>query len=98
MDTLGQRNRLVGFSWSALKEAFYSEQACSLLVIDYHLLSSAPEKVLSLVYQFLGEPYFEHALHRSNFDALSAELAKGLSVFVGVDRAAVVARTIAILE
>ena len=38
------------------------------------------------------------ALHRSNLAALSAELAKGLSIFLGADRAAVVARTIATLE
>lgn len=37
-------------------------------------------------------------LHRNNLGALSAELAKGLSVFVGADRAAVVARSIAMLE
>lgn len=56
VETLAQRNRLVGFSWSALKEAFYGEQADSLLLIDYDLLLQSPEKVLRLVYQFIGEP------------------------------------------
>ncbi len=38
------------------------------------------------------------SLHRSNLGALSTELAKGLSIFLGADRAAVVARTIAMLD
>src|SRR5471030_2821651 len=41
VDTLAQRNRLVGFPWAALKEAYYGEQAKSLLVVDYDLLVQA---------------------------------------------------------
>ncbi len=68
VDTLGQRNRMVGFAWSALKEAFYSEQAGSLLVVEYDLLAQSPEKVLPLIYQFIGEPYFPHAFDNLAFD------------------------------
>ncbi|CDF84449.1 sulfotransferase family protein [Pseudomonas knackmussii B13] len=53
VETLAQRNRLVGFAWSALKEAYYGEQADSLLVIDYDLLVQNPEQVIRLVYQFI---------------------------------------------
>lgn len=60
VDTLAQRNRLVGYAWAALKEAFYGEHAASLLVVDYDLLVLAPGKVISLVYQFLDEPEFAH--------------------------------------
>lgn len=69
IDTLGQRNRLVGFAWSALKEAFYGEHAASLLVVDYDLLSQAPERTLPLIYQFLGEEPFEHDFERVEYDA-----------------------------
>lgn len=38
-ETLAQRNRLVGFAWAALKEAYYGEHADSLLIVDYDLLT-----------------------------------------------------------
>ena len=80
VETLAQRNRLVGYAWSALKEAFYSEQAGSLLVIDYDLLAQAPDKVLPLVYQFLGEPWYEgHDFNHLDFDAPEFDSALGLS-------------------
>jgi len=80
VDTLGQRNRLVGFAWTAIKEAFYSEQAKSLLLVDYDLLASAPEKVLPLVYRFIGEPWYEgHDFQNLAFDAPEFDTALGLS-------------------
>lgn len=80
VDTLGQRNRLVGFSWSALKEAFYGEHASSLLVVDYDLLAAAPHKVLPLIYQFIGEPWFDgHDFDRLEFDAPEFDTTLGLS-------------------
>ena len=69
VETLAQRNRLVGFPWSALKEAFYGEHAGSLLVVEYDLLAQAPHKVLPLIYQFIGEDPFEHDYQRVFFDA-----------------------------
>lgn len=69
VDTLAQRNRLVGNAWSALKEAFYGEHAASLLLVDYDLLAKAPHKVMPLIYQFLGERPFEHDFDRLDVDA-----------------------------
>ena len=60
VDTLAQRNRLVGYAWAALKEAFYGEHAEKLLIVDYELLAQAPHKVMPLVYQFIGEEPFAH--------------------------------------
>lgn len=68
VDTLGQRNRVVGYSWSALKEAFYGEHAEALLVVDYDLLVQAPDKALSLIYQFIEQPNYEHDLERVEYD------------------------------
>lgn len=79
VETLAQRNRLVGFAWSALKEAYYGEQAKSLLVIEYELLTQAPEKVLRLVYDFIGEPWFEHDFDNVEYDAPEFDQALGLS-------------------
>lgn len=67
-DTLSQRNRMVGASWCALKEAFYGPNANHLLVIDYDYLARAPHKVVSLIYQFLDEPPFQHDFENIQYD------------------------------
>lgn len=78
VETLAQRNRLVGFAWAALKDAYYGEHAKSLLLVDYDLLAATPEKVLRLVYDFLGEPWFEHDFERIEYDAPEFDQALGL--------------------
>jgi sulfotransferase len=79
VETLAQRNRLVGFPWAALKEAYYSEHASSLLIVDYDLLSQAPERVLRLIYEFIGEPWFAHDFEHIEYDAPAFDEALGLS-------------------
>lgn len=69
LEGLAQHDQTVGYAWSALREAFYGEHASSLLLIDYELLARAPAKVLPLVYDFLGEPHFEHDFDNVEYDA-----------------------------
>jgi len=78
VETLAQRNRMVGFPWSALKEAYYGQQASSLLVVDYDMLAAAPSRVLRLVYEFIGEPWFDHDFDRVSYDAPEFDEALGL--------------------
>lgn len=78
VDTLAQRNRLVGYAWSALKEAFYGEHAASLLLVEYDLLAKAPHKVMPLIYQFLGEQPFDHDFERLDFDAPEFDATLGM--------------------
>lgn len=80
VDTLAQRNRLVGFAWSALKEAYYGEHAGSMLVVDYDLLAQAPERVLRLVYEFVGERWYEgHDFDNVQYDAPEFDEALGVA-------------------
>jgi sulfotransferase len=79
VDTLAQRNRLVGFPWAALKEAYYGEHAGSLLVVDYDLLTQAPDKVLRLIYEFIGETWFDHDFDNVSYDSPHFDQALGLS-------------------
>ena len=69
LEGLAQHEQTVGHAWSGLREAFYGEHAASLLLIDYELLARAPAKVLPLVYDFLGEPQFEHDFEHVEYDA-----------------------------
>lgn len=78
VDTLAQRDRLVGFAWSALKEAFYGPNADMLLVVDYDLLTQAPAQVMGLVYQFIGEEPYEHDFDNVVFDTPEFDAALGL--------------------
>ncbi|RQP23188.1 sulfotransferase family protein [Piscinibacter terrae] len=80
VDTLAQRNRLVGFAWSALKEAYYGEHAASMLLVDYDLLAQAPERVLRLIYEFVGERWYEgHDFDNVQYDAPEFDEALGVA-------------------
>ncbi|MGF0238901.1 sulfotransferase [Rhodococcus sp. IEGM1300] len=78
VETLGQRNRMVGFPWAALKEAFYGEHASSLLIVDYDLLAQAPQKVMPLIYRFIDEPEFEHDFNAVSYDAPGFDASLGI--------------------
>ncbi|WP_395703023.1 sulfotransferase family protein [Aquabacterium sp.] len=79
VETLAQRNRLVGFPWSALKEAFYGEHAKALLIVDYDLLVNAPQKVLPLIYRFIGEEaYAGHDFDNVQYEAPEFDATLGM--------------------
>lgn len=79
VECLTQNNGLVGFSWAALKEAFYSDQADALLIVEYEYLAREPEKVLRLIYQFIGEPWYEDCnFEKIDFDAPEFDKVLGL--------------------
>ena len=60
VEALAHRDRTVGFAWSALKEAYYGEHGRSLLILEYDILAQRPAETLNLIYDFLGEPSFQH--------------------------------------
>ncbi len=68
-EALGHRDRVVGFAYSALKEAYCGEHSDRLLLIDYDILTRKPEACLRLVYRFLGEEWFAHDFDRVEYDA-----------------------------
>ena len=67
-EALAGGNRMVGFAYNALKEAFYSEQAHKLLLVDYDLLCQRPQETLNLIYQFLEQEPFEHNVEQLEYD------------------------------
>lgn len=78
MEMLAQHDQLVGSAWAALREAYYGEHAASILLVDYELLSRAPEQVIPLVYKFLGEAAFEHDFDNIDYDAVDFDLQLGV--------------------
>ncbi len=85
-DALLNPHRMIGFAWSALKEAYYSENSDMLLLVDYDLLASRPGEVLPLIYGFIGEEPFEHDFDNVEYEAEDFDtqlLAKGLHTVRG---------------
>ena len=78
LEALAQRNRMVGLAYSALKEAFYSEQGRAMLVVEYDLLTQRPAEVMPLIYQFLGEAPFAHDFEQLDFDTPEYDEGLGL--------------------
>lgn len=78
LEGLIQHDQMVGSAWAALREAYYGDQAESLLVVDYDLLSRAPQQVIPLIYDFLGEPAFDHDFEHIEYDAVDFDLQLGV--------------------
>ena len=78
VNALAQPDKLVGSAYMALKEAFYSEEADRLLLVDYDLLTRAPDRVLPLIYDFIEEPWFDHDFDNVEFDAPEFDAALGV--------------------
>jgi sulfotransferase len=68
---------LVGFALDALREAFWGEHADRLILVGYETLAKYPEETLRQLYDFLGEPWFEHDLDNVEYAADEFDLALG---------------------
>jgi sulfotransferase len=68
---------LVGFALDALREAFWGEHADRLILVGYETLAKYPEETLRQLYDFLGEPWFEHDLNNVEYAADEFDLALG---------------------
>ena len=85
-DALLHPGRMIGFAWSALKEAYYGEDSDMMLLVDYDLLASRPAEVMPLIYRFIGQPPFEHDFEHVEYEAEDFDhqlLVKGLHTVRG---------------
>lgn len=69
VEGLSSGTGMVGFAWNALREAFFGEQADRMMLLRYETLTSEPARALAAVYEFVGEPWFEHDFEHIEFDA-----------------------------
>lgn len=60
---------LVGYSYNALKEAFFGAHARHLMLLQYETLVRDPAKAMKAVCDFVGAPLFEHDFDNVDFDA-----------------------------
>jgi sulfotransferase len=69
VDTLMNSDHgLIGQPWSALREAWFSEDARNLLVISYDRLVRDPKLVMKRLYEKIEEPAFSHDFDNVTYD------------------------------
>lgn len=68
-DALASSGGMVGFAYHALKEAFFSEESDRLMLLSYESLTANPRAAMRAVYDFLGEPPFDHNFNDVSYDA-----------------------------
>ncbi len=73
---MNSKTGLIGAAWSALREAWFADEARRLIVIPYDSLVRSPQKTLHRLYQELQEEPFAHDLHHVEYEesAYDAEL------------------------
>jgi len=59
---------VVGGPYDALKQACYGAERDRLLVVQYETLTTDPAKTMHAIYEFLGEPHFEHDFDNVEYD------------------------------
>jgi sulfotransferase len=69
---------LIGLPWSALREAWFGEEAKRLIVVRYDSLTRDPGAVISCIYRELGEPSFAHDFDNVVYDAPAYDAELGM--------------------
>jgi sulfotransferase len=59
---------MVGGPFDALKQACFGAQRDRLLLVQYETLTANPAKAIQAIYDFLGEPTFEHDFGHVDYD------------------------------
>jgi sulfotransferase len=59
---------LVGLAWASFREAWFSEHARRLIVINYEPFVRDPESIMKRLYAELEEPAFAHDYDRVSYD------------------------------
>jgi len=69
---------LIGQPWSLLREAWFSELAPALIIIDYNRLTTNPAATIATLYETLGEEPFAHDFDDIAFDTPEYDAQFGL--------------------
>ncbi len=70
VEALTDPRGMLGFAFQATKDAFYGQYAPGhLLLLTYESLARNPAAALRAVYQFIGEPWFDHDFDHISYNA-----------------------------
>jgi len=76
-EMLANGDGLVGFSYNALKEAFYGPHANKLLLVQYETMVTNPARVLEAVYRHLGQAPYPHDFNNVAYEADEFDMRAG---------------------
>jgi len=68
-EALNRSNGLIGFAWTGLRQAFYSDDASNLLLVTFETLTRDPARALDAIYRFIDVLPFQHDFDNVEFDA-----------------------------
>ncbi len=77
VNRLASSDGMVGYAMDVLKEGFFGEHASRLMLVEYQALTRAPKATLDYIYQFIGEPPFDHDFDNVEYQADEFDLALG---------------------
>ena len=77
VNRLAVNDGMVGFALDALREAFFGEHADRLILVDYEALTRQPKHTMQQIYEFIGEPWFEHDFDNVEYSADEFDLPIG---------------------
>lgn len=75
---MNSENGLIGLAWSSLREAWFSEYAKKLIVINYDKLVREPEAIMRRLYEELKEPFFQHDFDHAVYDQPDYDASMGM--------------------
>lgn len=78
VEALAKPDRTVGFAYNALREAYFSQEAHRLLLIDYEALCKFPDRIMGIIYEFIGEKKFDHDFNNVVYSAQEFDSNLGL--------------------
>ena len=59
---------LIGGPFDLLKQACYGAQTDRLLLVQYETMTTNPAKTMHAIYEFLGEPWYDHDFDNVDYD------------------------------
>ena len=75
-DSLMATDGIVGFAYIGLKQAITGNEKKNLMLVEYEQLCKNPKGMVSAIYNFIGEPQFEHDFNNveMSWDEYDAEI------------------------
>ena len=75
---MNSESGLIGLPWSCFREAWFSDYATKLIVINYDKLVREPKVIITRLYEELSEPFFQHDFDRVIYDEPDYDAAIGM--------------------
>ena len=73
---LTDQNSFVGFAYKGVKQTMFGPNKENIMVVQYDQLAKNPKLVMKRVYEFIGEPWFEHDFNNveASWDEFDADM------------------------